>query len=276
MCQLGCTQCVDGTGQCLSCKDGFTRDANDGTKCIANQAITSTGTICPDGSFSNGTACAPCSPLCKTCNGPSSSNCIICGAQQYTLNGNCVSTDSNGVCQGSNMVADNNKHECDSCPAKCTTCGIPGFNVASTINQVQCTGCLPGFVLSQGQCVESCPSGTFVDPKDNVTCSGELLRSFIVIVSSEFVPSMRLFLYYLRWLLYVLSYLCQQPARVRWKMCHVLSSQHVQFVRILRHLSSRLRILLGFVVQSVHKLSSRSARPYQWPLPPNLQSDSVL
>lgn len=58
------------------------------------------------------------------------------------------------------------------CPAKCTSCQIPNFNVASTIDQVQCTGCLPGFVLSKGKCIESCPSGTFLDPKDNVTCSG--------------------------------------------------------------------------------------------------------
>jgi len=64
------------------------------------------------------------------------------------------------------------------CPSKCTGCGIPGFNVASTVDQLRCTGCLPGFVLSEGKCVESCPSGTFVDPADNTckkcdgSCSG--------------------------------------------------------------------------------------------------------
>jgi len=56
------------------------------------------------------------------------------------------------------------------CGAKCTSCEIPNFNVASTVNQLQCTGCLPGFVLSQGKCIESCPSGTFISPKDNLTC----------------------------------------------------------------------------------------------------------
>lgn len=54
---------------------------------------------------------------------------------------------------------------------KCTACSIPNFSVASTIDQTQCSACLPGFVLSGGQCVESCPTGTFLDPKDNVTCS---------------------------------------------------------------------------------------------------------
>ena len=59
------------------------------------------------------------------------------------------------------------------CPAKCTSCGIANFNVASTINQLQCKGCLPGFVLSNGTCVESCPSGTFLSLQDNLTCTGK-------------------------------------------------------------------------------------------------------
>ncbi|KAI8974261.1 hypothetical protein BD414DRAFT_424620 [Trametes punicea] len=171
VCGLGCTQCADGNGDCISCKSGFTQDANDRTQCFAAQATTSTGTVCPDGSFSNGTSCEPCSPLCQTCSGPTSNDCIICGAGKYTLNGNCVGTDGNGVCDGSSLVADNNKHECDACPSKCTTCKYSSFNVASTIDQVQCTGCLPGFVLSQGKCIESCPSGTFLSPQDNVTCT---------------------------------------------------------------------------------------------------------
>ena len=60
------------------------------------------------------------------------------------------------------------------CGAKCTSCKIPNFNVASTVAQLQCTGCLPGFFLSQGKCVESCPSGTFVSSQDNLTCTGTI------------------------------------------------------------------------------------------------------
>ncbi|KAF8579451.1 growth factor receptor domain-containing protein [Ramaria rubella] len=176
ICQLGCTQCSDGTGECTSCKSGFTQNANDNTKCIP---VTSTSTAaagassdqpCPDGSFSNGGSCALCSPSCKTCSGPTSSDCIVCGAGQYTFNGQCVGTDANGVCSGTNLIANNNKEECDSCPAKCTQCRIPGFNAASTTDQAQCTGCLPGFVLSQGKCVAQCPSGTFL-ASDNLTCT---------------------------------------------------------------------------------------------------------
>ncbi|KAI0317494.1 insulin-like growth factor binding protein [Amylostereum chailletii] len=170
-CQLGCDQCADQSGICVSCKTGFTQDANDRTKCNAAQSVTNTGTQCPDGSFSNGTACAACSASCQTCSGGTSNDCIICGNGQFALNGSCVPTDSNGVCTGSTLVANNNKHECDGCPAKCTTCNIPNFNVASTFDQLKCTGCLPGFVLANGQCVENCPSGTFLDPKDNPTCT---------------------------------------------------------------------------------------------------------
>jgi hypothetical protein len=56
------------------------------------------------------------------------------------------------------------------CPSKCTACSIPNFSVASTVNQLQCTACLPGFVLSNGSCIANCPSGTFLSPDDNQTC----------------------------------------------------------------------------------------------------------
>ncbi|KAH7890062.1 growth factor receptor domain-containing protein [Phlebopus sp. FC_14] len=171
ICQLGCSECADGTGDCITCKSGFTQDANDRTKCDASQQTTSGGTACPDGSFSNGSSCQTCSPECQTCTGSTSNNCVICASGSYAFNGSCVQTNSGGVCQGSNLIANNNKHECDTCGSKCTSCQISNFNVASTIDQAQCTGCLPGYVLSQGKCVESCPSGTFLSPTDNLTCT---------------------------------------------------------------------------------------------------------
>ncbi|KAG2355406.1 hypothetical protein BDR07DRAFT_1474106 [Suillus spraguei] len=137
ICQLGCQQCADGTGDCITCASGFTQDRNDRTMCDAIPQTTSNRTTCPTGSYSAGSSCT-----------------IFSG----------------GVCSGSNMIANNDKHECDTCGPKCTTCQISNFNVASTVNQAQCTGCLPGFVLSQEQCVTSCPSGTFLSPQDNLTC----------------------------------------------------------------------------------------------------------
>lgn len=114
VCQLGCTQCADGTGTCITCQSGFTQNANDRTKCIAPQSVTSSGTPCPDGSFSNGATCNVCSPSCKTCSGSTSNSCILCATGTYKFNGSCVSADGNGVCTGSSLIADNNKQECDS------------------------------------------------------------------------------------------------------------------------------------------------------------------
>ncbi|KAF8875239.1 TNFR/NGFR cysteine-rich region family protein [Infundibulicybe gibba] len=170
VCQLGCTQCADGTGACTTCKSGFSQDANDKTKCNAPKSVTSTGTVCPDGSFSGGTSCSPCSSTCSTCTAGTSNDCVVCATGRYALNGTCVGTNSDGVCEGSNLIADNNKRQCDSCGSKCTSCKIPNFNAASTINQLQCTACLPGSVLSNGKCIDSCPAGTFVSPQDNFTC----------------------------------------------------------------------------------------------------------
>ncbi|KNZ75690.1 Proprotein convertase subtilisin/kexin type 5 [Termitomyces sp. J132] len=170
VCQLGCTACQDGTGICTTCKSGFTQNQNDRTKCDPPQSVTSSGTICPDGSFSNGSGCTRCASSCDKCTGGTSNDCIVCASGLYSLNGACVSADSNGICSGTNMIADNNKVECDACDAKCTSCKIPNFTSISTANLVQCTGCLPGFFLSNGSCVESCPSGTFVSPQDHLTC----------------------------------------------------------------------------------------------------------
>ncbi|PAV23032.1 growth factor receptor domain-containing [Pyrrhoderma noxium] len=176
VCQLGCSSCLDSTGIYSAYESGFTLSSTDSTKCTPQSSVTSTRTVCTDGSFSGGTACTACNALCSTCTGSTGNDCIVCGSGRYKFNGSCVNVDSNGVCQagltaGNGFVADNNKKECEACPEKCTACGITSFTIASTIDQAKCTSCLPGFVLSSGQCVESCPNGSFLDPKDNTTCS---------------------------------------------------------------------------------------------------------
>ena len=115
VCQIGCTTCADGSGACQTCKPGFSRDANDATKCNPPAQATNSGVVCPSGSFSNGTSsCAPCASACQTCTGPASTDCIVCASGLFTLNGACVSANADGICQGSNLIADNNKRECDS------------------------------------------------------------------------------------------------------------------------------------------------------------------
>ncbi|KAJ3802355.1 growth factor receptor domain-containing protein [Lentinula aff. detonsa] len=171
ICEIGCSACADITGDCQTCKSGFTQDANDKTKCDAEPTTTSSGTVCPDGSFSSGATCSSCSSSCQTCNGATSNDCVICASGSYAFNGSCITADSNGVCEGTGLIADNNKKECDTCGAKCTSCGISGFTTASTVNQLQCTGCLPGSFLSNGTCVSSCPAGTFISSQNNTTCT---------------------------------------------------------------------------------------------------------
>ncbi|KZP13781.1 growth factor receptor domain-containing protein [Athelia psychrophila] len=171
VCGLGCASCAATTGDCVTCSTGFTQDTSDLTKCDAAAQTKSDGTACPAGSFSSSGTCTACSAECQTCTGATSNECVVCATGKLSFNGTCVSTDSNGICSGSNLIANNNKKECDTCGPKCTTCQIPNFTVASTIDQAQCTGCLSGFVLSGGKCISSCPTGTFLSPTDNLTCT---------------------------------------------------------------------------------------------------------
>lgn len=114
VCQPGCSQCADTTGTCIQCKQGFSINAADNTKCDIVQKPTSTGQTCPDGSFSDGSSCSVCSSACKTCTGPTSNDCVACAAGKYMFNGNCVSANGDGSCEGTTgMIANNLKGECD-------------------------------------------------------------------------------------------------------------------------------------------------------------------
>ncbi|KAL1681107.1 insulin-like growth factor binding protein [Schizophyllum commune] len=171
VCFAGCEKCADDTGACLSCKDGFTQDSADKTKCTAPSQTDSSGATCPKGSFNDNGSCKVCDSACDTCTGGTSKDCASCKSGTYFLDGSCVSAGSNGVCEGTTLIADNNKGECDTCSSKCTACEIKSFDVASTVDKAVCTGCIPGHFLSDGQCVSSCPDGSFIDPKDNMTCT---------------------------------------------------------------------------------------------------------
>ena len=116
-CSIGCASCTPSSGVCTACSPGFTLNANDRTSCLPPQSVTSTGTVCPDGSFASGATCQQCSPLCQTCTGPTSEECVVCGGGRVKTpagqGGTCVNTDAQGVCAGTRLVADNNKRECD-------------------------------------------------------------------------------------------------------------------------------------------------------------------
>ncbi|KAH6919160.1 FRAS1 protein [Coprinopsis sp. MPI-PUGE-AT-0042] len=170
-CQLGCNECQDETAQCDACKPGFQENPNDRTKCDPIQQTSSGGRVCPPATFTNGANCDSCATECDSCDGPGSGDCLTCSRGLFMADGRCVATDANGVCAGTNgLVADNLKRVCDACPSKCSSCSIPGFTGGSSIDDVQCTQCTPGSVLSNGRCVDTCPDGQFVNPQDNLTC----------------------------------------------------------------------------------------------------------
>ncbi|CAG8776980.1 7236_t:CDS:2, partial [Dentiscutata heterogama] len=59
------------------------------------------------------------------------------------------------------------------CPSACLDCSLK--NPADLTNPsgnggVQCSSCLPGFVLDNGNCVKTCPPGKVVNPNDNLNC----------------------------------------------------------------------------------------------------------
>jgi hypothetical protein len=123
--------------------------------------------------------------LCKTCKGPTSNDCIVCAQGSFKLSSSsstCVPTDSNGICQvpnsNSSLIGNGPKGVCDTCPKGCLSCAIPGFTPFSLVSSAQCTGCLPGLVLNNGQCVSSCPTGSFLG-SDGLTCQSEFLSSSI-------------------------------------------------------------------------------------------------
>ncbi|KAH7107233.1 growth factor receptor domain-containing protein [Auriculariales sp. MPI-PUGE-AT-0066] len=168
VCDQGCERCQDSNGTCTQCTTGLTNDANNARKCVAP----TTSSQCGSNTFPNpsGTGCLNCSPSCATCFGAGPSACLQCALSTYKLDGLCVPTDNAGVCSGSKRVANNAKNTCDACTTGCAECGIPNFASTSTFDQLQCTKCLPGSILSDGKCVETCPTGTFISA-DGSTCA---------------------------------------------------------------------------------------------------------
>ena len=55
-------------------------------------------------------------------------------------------------------ICDGHLNSFSGCPRNALVVAFPNFNVASTSEQVQCTCCVPGSVLSQGECVPREPS----------------------------------------------------------------------------------------------------------------------
>ncbi len=111
-----------------------------------------------------------CHSDCKSCSGPANNECLECSTPtKVMLRGECADScpehffEAGGICYGSLFVLGcvlmrfQPKIECHESCLNCITSG-----------KSSCTTCAPQFVLWSGQCLDSCPAGTF--PKGS-TCA---------------------------------------------------------------------------------------------------------
>ncbi|TFK28573.1 hypothetical protein FA15DRAFT_43794 [Coprinopsis marcescibilis] len=171
-CSPGCDRCEDNTGACTTCRPGFSAsiDANSPNSCDPPTPARPDGIPCGLNSFFDGNECRLCDSACGQCSGPTSNDCTVCNGNLFMQNGRCVSANSDGVCSGSNEFADNNSRQCESCGAKCMRCRFDQFEASSVPQDVKCTECIAGFFVHNGQCVETCPTGTLAASGNCVAC----------------------------------------------------------------------------------------------------------
>lgn len=168
---------------CDICSDNQTTGITIPNACPADFTTTK---LCPDGYFSDSTkegVCMKCDPLCKTCQG-TSSTCTSCHLNSIlTTAGECACADYHGL----NGTAD------DSTPSQCVPCaeGVKSCVYHGEDNTYTDIVCLTGFASVEGRfpelttevvevCIPSniesgCPSHQFKDPNTGIctNCSGD-------------------------------------------------------------------------------------------------------
>lgn len=145
-CHSSCATCNDSTStSCFSCNNGFYLQPNS-TTCLST---------CPMGYYRNFTQniCSPCDIACKSCTGPTSSECVACQIgyyQQPSSSTTCLST-----CPSTHW-ADIFDNICRACDTACLTC----FGSSSS----ECNSCKPNYFRqspTSTTCKTTCPSGYF-------------------------------------------------------------------------------------------------------------------
>ena len=134
-CAEGCDDCMNGF-TCIACQSGFKIYLGG---CLA---------ACPAGTFAlgGGDTCFACVSPCKTCSGPSNSECDSCVDGFVYFNRECR-TD----CIEGTYFADGS---CLACSNRCKTCtGI----------STQCTSCFDRQFLYKGNCFNECPAAIVND-----------------------------------------------------------------------------------------------------------------
>ena len=176
-CDVSCATCSGSSTTCLSCPTDLLLYAS------------SCASSCPDGSFDDGDGvCALCDASCAACNG-TSTECTSCPSGQYLASsnncvascpdgtyadassGDCLSCDASclacssastcSTCPSASYLS--NSGLCDLCGSTCTACDNVNYLANATApDVVSCTACTSPLLVSNGNCVPTCPNGTFV------------------------------------------------------------------------------------------------------------------
>lgn len=143
-CHSSCTACSGPSDtECISCP--INHRLIDG-KCIE-------GNECPDGYFEvksprfSSSECSKCHDSCRTCKGPSHSDCLECNDSFTRINGLCSHCAPG---QYLDRSSSSTSGKCASCHDSCFECEGP--------NENQCTQCIHPTFLQQGSCMPCCPS----------------------------------------------------------------------------------------------------------------------
>ncbi|EWS75215.1 leishmanolysin family protein (macronuclear) [Tetrahymena thermophila SB210] len=164
VCDSSCKTCSEAqdASKCLSCQDGFFLISNTCQKCkqpcqtCQDQADKCLSCISNDFKYDalQFKCTSSCHSSCKTCTGPSQSNCTSCFDSFYLDNNQCQTCLS--PCDNCSISQDNctscingynlNSNKCEIiCDSSCQTCSAPK-------SPNSCTSCKDGFYLDKGQC----------------------------------------------------------------------------------------------------------------------------
>ena len=153
-------QCVACVGQCATCSSA--------TLCLSCKSAswlynTTCPSQCPSGYFSaigafNERKCLQCDTTkCLTCV-TNATTCLSCNSPLVLSNSACIDI---SLCPtGSHFINTvNGIQSCDPCSGSCLTCQTSADN---------CLTCIPGKIFHKGECIDTCPDGTYLISNNSV------------------------------------------------------------------------------------------------------------
>lgn len=110
--------------------------------------------VCKEGFYRNAGECLNCFYSCKSCFGGTKNSCNSCvGDFLFNPDFSCKMTCPLGYFSGENQI-------CERCPSECATC----------LNTKECISCTQGLFQFNHQCLQSCPTGTWLDSSKCSLC----------------------------------------------------------------------------------------------------------